>query len=76
MEAFLDETSDGLRGNLALVLDGPRLGRLGAVPGVLERVAGASLETLPKGYCTSVSLRLAISFGGPKEASRLPQLPS
>ena len=64
MEAFLDETSGGLRGNLALVLDGPRLGRLGAVPGVLERVAGASLETLPKGYCTPVSLRLAIPHGG------------
>ncbi len=64
MEAFLDETSGGLRGNLALVLDGPRLGYLGAVPGVLERVAGASLETLPEGYCTPVSLRLAVPHGG------------
>ncbi len=63
MEAFLDETSEGLRGNLALVLDGPRLGRLGAVPEVLERVAHASLETLLDGYRTPVSLRLAVPNG-------------
>ena len=61
MEAFLDETSDGLRGNLALVVDGPHLCRLGPVPAVLERVARASFETLPEGYHTPVSLRLAVS---------------
>jgi hypothetical protein len=63
MEAFLDETSDGLRGNLALVVDGPHLCRLGPVPVVLERVARASFETLPKGYRTPVSLRLAVPDG-------------
>ena len=56
MEAFLDETSDGLRGNLALVLDGPPLGRLGGVSAVLERVAGATGETLPEGYRSPVAL--------------------
>ena len=60
VEAFLDETSDGLRGNLALVLDGPNLGRLGDVTPVLERVARATSETLPEGYGTPVSLRLAV----------------
>ena len=60
MEAFLDETSDGLRGNLALVLDGPHLCRLGPVPCVLDRVARASFETLPNTCRTPVSLRLAI----------------
>jgi hypothetical protein len=63
IEAFLDETTGGLRGNLALVLKGPRLGRLGAVSDVLERVAAASLETLPDGYPTPVSVRVAIPDG-------------
>lgn len=58
IEAFLDETSDGLRGNLALVLDGPRLGRVGPPAGVLERLIRAAGETLPEGYRTPVSLRL------------------
>jgi hypothetical protein len=60
MEAFLDETSDGLRGNLALVLDGPELCRLGPVPCVLDRVARASFETLPRTCRTPISLRLAV----------------
>ncbi len=63
MEAFLDETSDGLRGNLALVLDGPPLGRLGGVSAVLERVAGATGETLPEGYRSPVALRLSVPDG-------------
>ncbi len=69
MEAFLDETSNGLRGNLALVLDGPSLGSLGAVPEVLERVARASGETLPEGYRTPVSLRVSVP-GPDASASR------
>ena len=64
IEVFLDETSRGLRGNLALVLDGPVLGRLGRVRGVLERVSGAARETLPEGYRTPVSLRLGLSEAG------------
>ncbi len=63
MEAFLDETSSGLRGNLALVLDGPCLGRLGPIQAILERVARASLETLPEGYRTPVSVRLGVPHG-------------
>ncbi|MEX0935810.1 MAG: hypothetical protein WD013_02820 [Gemmatimonadota bacterium] len=60
VEGFLDETSRRLRGNLALVLDGPILARIGRIPEVLERVASATTETLPEGYRTPVSLRLAI----------------
>ena len=63
MEAFLDETSGGLRGNLAIVLEGPDLGRLGGVSKVLERVARASAETVPEGYATPVSVRVAVPDG-------------
>jgi len=58
VEAYLDETSQGLRGNLALVLEGPALDRIGAVRGVLERVDRATSETFPTGYRTPVSLRV------------------
>jgi hypothetical protein len=70
VEAFLDETSQGLRGNLALVLEGPSLARLGSVRGVLRRVKHAVQETLPPGYRTPVSLRLASARAeeGPEEA--------
>lgn len=63
VEVFLDETSRGLRGNLALVLDGPELSRLGEVSCVMDRVAAATRETLPDGYRTPVSVRLAIPDG-------------
>lgn len=59
VEGFLDESSQGLRGNLALVLDAPRLGRLGPAGEVLKRVMGAAEETLPERYRVPVSLRLS-----------------
>jgi hypothetical protein len=70
VEAFLDETSRGLRGTLSLVLDGPRLGRLGPVREVLARVAGASGETLPGPGGNPVSLKLTVRAGpsSPEEA--------
>jgi len=58
VEAYLDETSQGLRGNLALVLEGPALDRIGSVRGVLERVDRAASETFPTGYRTPVSVRV------------------
>jgi hypothetical protein len=58
VEAFLDETSQGLRGNLSMVLDGPPLGKVGHCLPVLERVVRASGETLAESYRTPVSLRL------------------
>jgi len=64
VEGYLDETSRGLRGNLALVLEGPTLEQLGAVRGVLERVGCASDETLPPRYHAPVSVRLAVPRRG------------
>jgi hypothetical protein len=64
LDVFLDETEKGLRGNLALVVDGPDLGQVADVPALLARVAQASLETLPEGYRTPVSLRLGMSDAG------------
>ncbi len=60
VEAFLDETTRGLRGNLSLVLDGPALGVLGGVPAVLNRVLRAASETLPEGYRTPVAVRVGV----------------
>ncbi|MEX0843589.1 MAG: hypothetical protein WD120_04510 [Gemmatimonadota bacterium] len=60
VEGFLDETARGLRGNLALVVDGPELGAVGDVPALLTRVARAAGETLPEGYRLPLSLRVAM----------------
>lgn len=60
VEAFLDETSRGLRGNLSLVLDGPALEVIGAVPPILDRIASASQETLPRGYRIPISVRVSV----------------
>jgi hypothetical protein len=58
VEVFLDETSQGLRGNLSMVLDGPPLGKVGPCAAVLDRVVRAAAETLAESYRTPVSLRL------------------
>ena len=64
VDAFLDETSQGLRGNLALVVDGPALSELGGVIPLLDRLASAARETLPEGYRTPISLRLSLPDSG------------
>lgn len=58
VEAFLDETSRGLKGNLSMVLDGPPLGKVGPAAAVLDRLVHAASETLAASYRTPVSLRL------------------
>lgn len=70
VDVYLDETSRGLKGNLALVVDGPELGEMPDLPQLLGRVAGASAETLPSGYRTPVSVRAGMSDAGgdPSEA--------
>lgn len=60
VEGFLDETARGLRGNLALVVDGPELRAVADVPALLTRVARAAGETLPEGYRLPLSLRVAM----------------
>lgn len=57
VEAFLDETSDGLRVNLALVIDGPRLRALEHTAQLLDRLADVVHDTLPRGYRTPVAVR-------------------
>jgi len=58
VEAFLDETSRGLQGNLTLVVAGPRCEDLGPASAVLERVATAASEIFPDSCRVPLSLRL------------------
>lgn len=60
VDVFLDETERGLGGNLALVVDGPDLGEAGPIEPLLERISQAAAETLPQGYRTPVSVRVAL----------------
>ncbi len=57
IDVFLDETSRGLKGNLALVLDGAALERLGPTREVLETLAALGRSALPPGYRTPLTLR-------------------
>jgi len=63
VEVFLDETSEGLEGNLALVMDACALGRLGDVPEALEALGRLSASHMPSGYRAPVSLRLRLEDG-------------
>ena len=63
VDAFLDETTRGLRGNLALVLDGPLLGELPPPHEILTMAGRASSWCLPEGYITPITLRLALPEG-------------
>lgn len=60
VEAYLDETSRGLAGNLGLVADVRPLWELTSVPDALERVAALARAHLPEGYVTPVTLRLRL----------------
>lgn len=61
VDVFLDETSRGLRGNLALVLDGPSVEKLASVPGTVERLADAASAHLPGGYRRPLSFRIRLA---------------
>lgn len=60
VDVFLDETSRGLKGNLALVIDGPELGELGPMEGLIGRLEAVAADALPEGYVTPVSVRLRV----------------
>lgn len=60
LDVFLDETTRGLRGNLALVLDGLTMGELGPPAEVLEGLAIVAVDHLPKGYRTPITLRFRL----------------
>lgn len=57
LDVFLDETSRGLKGNLALVLDGPPLREIPDPGPILSRLAGVARTALPEGYRTPITLR-------------------
>ncbi len=63
VDAYLDETSRGLRGNLALVVDAPPLSRFSDVPAALAMLAAAASEALPDGYRTPLSFRAHLRNG-------------
>ena len=58
IDVFLDETSKGLKGNLALVVTGPELGLLGPMPELLAALARVTGDCLPEHAQTPVVVRL------------------
>lgn len=60
VDVYLDETSRGLKGNLALVLDGPDLGVLGGVSEVVELLSRVGARTLPGGYRRPLTVRFRL----------------
>ena len=58
VDVFLDETSRGLTGNLALVVDARKLGGLGDVPRALATLAELSAGVIPPGSRAPLTLRL------------------
>jgi hypothetical protein len=60
LDVFLDETSRGLTGNLALAVDGRTLGELGDITRTMEGLASIAGETLPQEFRTPVTLRVRL----------------
>jgi len=60
VDAFLDETSRGLKGNLALVLDGPELWEVPDPAAALMALAELARRTLPEGYRAPLTLRYRV----------------
>jgi hypothetical protein len=58
LDVFLDETSRGLDGNLALVVDARTLAEIGEVEASLGALAGIARNRLPRAYRTPLTLRL------------------
>lgn len=63
VDVYLDETSKGLKGNLALVVEGREPSRTGDVPNVLSGLGRLASEALLEGYRTPVSLRFRLPDG-------------
>jgi hypothetical protein len=58
IDVFLDESSKGLRGNFALVIDGPDLGESPDVSRTLSTLSEAAGAVLPEGFRSPITLRL------------------
>ena len=57
IDAFLDETSKGLKGNVALVVDGPELGGIRDPGEALKELGKLAHSSLPPGYRAPLTLR-------------------
>ncbi len=68
IDVFLDETSRGLKGNLALVVSGPELELLEPMPDLLTALAKVTADCLPGLYHTPFVVRLRMD--GPKDDPR------
>lgn len=60
IEGFLDETSRGLRGNLALVVDGKELADLPQTDKLLASLASLAAPHAPRGHRLPLSLRFRL----------------
>lgn len=60
VDAFLDETSEGLAGNLALVVDGPALGEVEDVVALVEALRTVAASILPAGPRESLAVRFEV----------------
>ena len=69
VDVYLDETSRGLTGNLALVVDLVDLGELGDPSDVLQELGALSGRALPSGYRTPLTLRLRLKDDSDEPAS-------
>jgi hypothetical protein len=69
VDVYLDETSRGLTGNLALVVDLVDLGALGDPAETLRELGTLFTQTLPDGYNTPVTLRLRLRNGADDPSS-------
>ena len=65
IDVFLDETTKGLKGNLALVVAGPDMGLLEPMPDLLAALAKVTADCLPDRYRTPFVVRLRMD--GPED---------
>jgi hypothetical protein len=65
IDVFLDETSQGLKGNFALAVSGPELERLGSMPDLLAGLGRVAADCLPGHYKTPFVVRLRMD--GPED---------
>lgn len=63
IDAYLDETTQGLTGNLALVVDLAPLSELGDPSRALRAFGALAKACLPPGHATPVTLRLRLQEG-------------
>jgi len=61
VDVYLDETSRGLSGNLALVVDLVPFGAVGSVEDVLTVLAGACAREIPESYRRPLTLRFRLA---------------